>query len=238
MLGTIVNAVAIVVGGALGLVLNRRLKETILETLSAAVNLAVVFVGISAALSAMLKPGANAVLFIISLCLGGLCGEALCIEQRLERFGNFVQKKLVKEKRQGRHSLAEGFVAGSLVFCVGTMSVLGSIESGTGAGHGILFAKSVLDGIIALCMASGLGAGVMLGGVSVLVYQGVLTLLAGVVSPLLTADMLREISIVGGILITAIGLNLLEIFKKRIRVGNMLPALFIPIIYYAVMQLF
>lgn len=237
MLGTLVNAAAIAAGGLLGLLLKNGLKEHMRQTLNAAVSLAVVFVGASGAIGAMLSDGANPVLFIVSLALGSLAGEALRIEGRLESLGSWLQSKAQRNATGVQTGLAQGFVAGSLVFCVGTMGVLGSIESGANGNHGILFAKALLDGIIALVMASTLGVGVAFSAVSVLVYQGLLTLLAGWVSPWLTADMLREISIVGGIMIAAIGLNMLEVFKARVRVGNLLPALLVPVVYYGVLQM-
>lgn len=236
MLGTFVNAGAIIVGGLLGLLLKNGLKENYRTTLNGAVSLAVMFVGISGALANMLAEGANSVLFIVSLALGGLVGELLRIEGRLENLGDWMQRKLSKGDDKGP-SLSQGFVAASLVFCVGTMAVLGSLESGVRGNHSILFAKALLDGIIAIVMASTMGIGVLFSAVSVLLYQGLLTLLAVWVSPWLTTDMLREIGIVGGIMICAIGMNMLEIFKTRLRVGNMLPALLVPVGYYLVMGL-
>lgn len=228
MLGTLVNALAIVVGGALGLLIRGGLKERFKDTVNAAMGLAVIFVGVSSCLSALLEGGASSVLYIVSLALGGLAGEALNIEARLESLGNWLQNKVFS----GGSNISKGFVAGSLLYCIGTMAVLGSIESGLSGNHSILFAKSVIDGIVAIIFASTLGVGVLLSAASVLVYQGTLTLLAGLVSAYITADMMREISIVGGILIFAIGTNMLGITK--IRVGNLLPALLVPVLYYVI----
>ncbi|MDL2219453.1 DUF554 domain-containing protein [Ruminococcaceae bacterium OttesenSCG-928-O06] len=230
MLGTLVNAAAILLGGAAGLLLKNGLKENFRDILNQAVSLAVVFVGLGGCVGNMLASGAHPVLFIVSLALGGLLGEGLRIEARLEGLGNWLQAKV--QKNGGGGGFSKGFVAGSLVFCVGTMAVLGSLESGMQGNHSILFAKSLLDGIIALVMAGTLGVGVVFSAGSVLVYQGVLTALASLLSPFVTGDMLREIGIVGGILICAIGLNMLGV--TRIRTGNLLPALLGPVVYYAV----
>lgn len=231
MLGTIVNTIAVVVGGLLGLLLKGGLKDNLRQTLTAAMGLAVLFVGISGALQGLLNDDANPILYIIALAVGGVVGELLRIEGRLESLGANIEAKLPPSK-DGEPGFARGFVAASLLFCVGTMAVMGSIESGINGNHSILFAKSMLDGIISIVMASALGYGVVFSAVTVLLYQGAITMLAGWIGPYLTADMLREISIVGGILITALGLNQLELTK--IKVGNLLPAMFVPVIYYII----
>lgn len=234
MFGTIVNAVAILAGALAGLALRRGIKEKYKTIITQAIGLAVLFVGASGTLSKMFEPGANSILFIISLAVGGLLGEAIGIEAKLEKLGNWLQAKVKLKGEFG--NISTGFVAASLLFCVGTMAILGPLESGLQGNHSILFAKSTLDGITAIIMASSLGLGVAFSAGSVLLYQGIITLLATWVSPLLTADMLRELSIVGGILIFAIGLNMLGITK--IKVGNLLPAVFVPIVYYLITGLF
>ncbi len=234
MLGTIVNAIAILVGGAAGLFAGGRLPARIRDIINQAVGLAVIFVGAAGCIRQMLEPEANPVLFIVALALGGLLGEAIGIEAALKRLGDWLQGKL--SKNNSNNNLSDGFVAASLIFCVGTMAILGAMESGVNGNHSILYAKSILDGIIALVMASTMGVGVLLSAVSVFLYQGILTLLAVWVSPLLTVDMIREMSLVGGILVSAIGMNTLGITK--IRVGNLLPALFLPPLWYALVGLF
>lgn len=228
MLGTIVNAAAIIAGSLLGLFLKGGLKENIKTIVTQGVGLAVFFVGASSAISRMMQPEANPILFIISLAAGGVLGELLGIEAGMEKLGNWLQKKIRLKNEWG--NISRGFVAASLLYCVGTMAILGPLESGLEGTHTILFAKSMLDGIIAVVMAATLGIGVLFSAGSVFIYQGSLTVLVLWVSPYLTPDMLRELSIVGGILIAAIGLNMLEII--RIKVGNLLPSLFIPIFWY------
>ena len=227
MLGTIVNAGAILAGGLVGLLLRGGLKERYQSIVMHALGLAVLFIGASSAIKGLIDPEAEAILFILCLVLGGLLGELLNIEGRLERLGDKLQARF-----GGSGNLSQGFVGASLLFCVGTMAVLGSLESGMRGNHAILFAKAVLDGATAVVMASTLGAGVLLSAVSVFLYQGTLTLCASYLQNILTASMYREMNIVGGILIFAIGLNMLNITK--IKVGNYLPAMFLPIFYYLV----
>lgn len=233
MFGTIVNAIAIIAGSLVGMLLRRGLKDRYRNILEHAMGLSVLFVGISGAMSGLLDANASPVLYILSLAVGGLLGEWLCIEARLQQLGDRLQEKLSKPNQEG--SISEGFVTGSLLFCVGTMAVLGSIQSGVQGEHTILLTKSLIDGITALVLASTLGVGVAFSGMSVLLYQMVLTLLAQWIRPILSGEVLLEIGIIGGVMITAIGLNMLKLTK--IRVGNLLPALLIPIVYVMVRRL-
>ena len=238
-LGTLVNVAAIVAGGTVGLVFKKILSERITETVMQATGLAVVIVGLCGTLSSAFTvvegriSTGHILLMIISLALGALFGELLKIEDRLEAFGKFMEKKLV---RPGNTSpFAQGFVTATIVFCVGAMAIVGSLEDGMSGNSTTLFTKSVLDGIIAMIFASTLGFGVLFSAVSVGGYQGALTLLAMFVAPYLPETVITQISIIGSILIMSIGFNLLKISK--IKVGNMLPAIFIPIIYNVIQPL-
>lgn len=230
MLGTIVNVITIIVGGFIGLVIKGGLKERYRILITQALGISVVFVGISGAVTNMQQEGANSLLFILSLAIGACIGEWINIENKLEKLGEYIEKKMSGSSS----NIALGFVTTSLLYCVGTMAILGSIESGVNGNHSILYAKSILDGVMSIVLASTLGIGVLFSAISVLVYQGCITLCAIWMQPFITTDILREIGIVGGILITIIGLNLLEITK--IKVGNMLPAVVIPVIYYVVLS--
>lgn len=225
MLGTVVNVMAIVAGGLLGLFVKNNMPERYRAIVNDTIGLSVVFIGLSSSLSRLILPEANPVLFIISLVVGGLAGEKINIEGRLEKLGALLESRF----SEGEGRVAQGFVSASLLFCVGTMAILGSIESGISGVHNILFAKSVLDGVTSVIFASTLGIGVLFSAATVFVYQGAITLLARVISPILTAAMINEISVVGGILITALGLKMLGI--KETRVGNMLPAILVPVVY-------
>jgi len=226
MLGTIVNTIAIVIGSVIGIIIKGSFKEKYQIILTQSVGMAVLFIGLSGTLSRFIKEDANSILFIVSLVIGGLIGEFFDIEGKLNSLGDLLQSKFGGNE----NSISKGFVSGSLLFCVGTMAILGSIESSLHGVHTILFAKSILDGVSSIVFASTMGIGVLFSAVSVFVYQGSITVLAKFIQPYFTSDMMREISIIGGILITGLGLDLLGI--KKIKVGNMLPAIIIPVIYY------
>jgi len=220
MIGTIVNTLAIVAGSLLGVSLRRGISDAYKETVIAAIGLAVLLIGFKGALQAD-----NLLLVIISLALGAVIGEMLGIEARLEALGRWIGNRL---GRTGE-GVAQGFVTASLVFCVGAMAIVGALESGLTGNHQTLFAKSLLDGVTSIIFASTLGIGVIFSSVSVLIYQGAITLAATYLKPFLTAGVVAQMSAVGGLLIVAIGLNILDI--KKLRIGNMLPGLFIPLVY-------
>lgn len=226
MFGTLVNAASILIGGSFGLLLRKGLKERYKNILLQALSLCIMFIGISGAVQGLSQKDANPILFIISLVLGSLLGESINIEQKIQTLGERLQ--LAVGSKGG--NLSQGFVTASLMFCVGTMAVLGSLDSGLTGNLNTLFAKSVLDGVTAILLASSLGVGVLLSSVSVLLYQGAITAAAGLLQPYLGPEVLREISILGGIMIFALGLNMMEL--KKIQIGNMIPALIIPILYY------
>jgi uncharacterized protein len=228
MLGNYVNALAIILGSLLGLLFHKGLKEKYKTIVMQAIGLSVIFIGATTALGGLLNPDSEPILFIISLVIGGIIGELVGVENGLERLGMFLQRKV---GTSNGHNVARGFVTASLIFCVGTMAIIGSLESGLRGNHDMLFAKSVLDGITSLILASSLGFGVIFSAVAVFIYQGAIILFAGKVEPFMTIQVILEISIIGGILIFCIGLNMLEII--RIKTANLLPAVLIPVIYYA-----
>lgn len=221
MLGTLVNALSIFLGGTVGTVFSRNLSKRFSEIILQAIALSVILVGLLNAFETK-----NVLLLIVSMAVGSLIGEWINIESKLNKLGNKLQNRF--NKSGGK--IAEGFVMATLVYCVGSMAILGAIESGVSHNHTTLFAKSILDGVSSLVFASTLGFGVALSAVSVFIYQGVITLLASQMSDILTEVMISELSAVGGLLIMTIGLNILKI--TTIRVGNMLPAVFIPVVYY------
>jgi len=215
MLGTIVNSLAIVVGGFLGLVVRGGLGEKSKETVLHGLGLAIILIGFSKAIETN-----NPLVVIGSLVLGGLTGEWLDIEGRLYSLASKAEKAFIR----GESKLGQAFVNTSLIYCVGAMAITGSIESGLTGNHATLFAKAMLDGISAIVFASTMGVGVVFSAVSVFLYQGGITMLAGTVANWLTQAAIVEMSAAGGLLIVAIGINILEL--KRIRLGNLLPAMF------------
>jgi len=221
LFGTIVNTLAIIAGSLLGLVLRGGLPEAYRLTVIQAIGLAVVLIGLKGALGCD-----DLLLVIFSLAIGAAIGTALKIEDRLEDLGRWIEVRL----GGNQDGLAHGFVTASLVFCVGSMAIVGSLESGLAGNHQTLLAKSVLDGISSIVFASTFGLGVLFSAVPVLVYQGMITLSASLIKPLLVPAVVTQMSAVGGLLIVAIGLKLLDIGK--LRVGNMLPAIFVPLGYF------
>ena len=236
MLGTLVNAVAIVAGGLTGLLFRKGIGPRYEESIRMALGLAVALVGAKGAILAERE----LLVLIFSLVIGTVIGEWLDIEGRMERLGKWLQDRLQRRmpgnKDGGNAGFSRAFVSATLLFCVGSMAIVGSLESGLSGNHQTLFAKASLDGLISVVFASSQGPGVLLSAAPVLLYQGSLTLAATLLKPLLTAVTVANMSAVGGLLIVVIGSNLLGITK--IRAGNMLPAIFLPLVYQLLRQLF
>ncbi len=237
-MGTLVNTGAVIAGGIAGTLLRSGIPEKYKKTVMQAIGLSVMFIGISGTIKEMLVIAAGnkldrqfIMLMIFSLVLGGLTGEFLKIEKRLENIGVWFQSKI--PAREG--AFAEGFVTASLVYCVGAMAIVGSLEDGLSGNPSTLYAKAILDGVSAVVFAATMGIGVAFSAIPVLAYQGAITLLAGVIKPWLNDIVISQMSLVGGILIFAIGINLLEL--KKINVGNLLPAVFIPVLYFILKSL-
>ena len=226
MLGTVVNTGAIIAGSLIGLMFKGGIPEKTNRTIMQAIGLAVILIGLTGGLKTQ-----ELLLLIISLAVGSLIGELLRIEDRLETLGN----RLGSLFKQGGDRFTSGFVTASLVYCVGAMAIVGSLESGLAGNHQTLYAKSVLDGVTSIVFASTLGVGVLFSSLSVLVYQGAITLGASFVKQYLSPPMVNEMSAVGGVLIMAIGINILGL--QKLRIGNMLPAILVPPVYFALRQL-
>ena len=231
MIGTLINVALILIGCGLGLVLRKGIPERLQSTVMRALGLSVVLIGISGAIKT-----SDTMCVIVSMAVGSFLGSALNIERRLEQLGDFAERKLGSHAG-GQGSVAKGFVTASLVYCVGAMAIVGAIDSGINGNHATLIAKGMLDGVSAIIFTSTMGIGVALSAVAVLVYQGAIALLATWVAPLLTEAMIGEMSAVGGLLIVGIGLNMLY-DKEHVPVGNMLPAIFMPLIYLPIVGLF
>ncbi len=228
MIGTLVNVGAILLGTCLGVLLKSGIPPKVQKVIMQGIGLCVVVIGIISAIETNLP-----LLFIFSLVIGGAAGNLIGIEDKLDALGNRVQSRFSKSDDS---TFAEGFVTATLIFCVGAMAVLGSIESGLNGNHQLLFIKSLLDGVTAMILAASLGIGVGLSAVPVLLYQGTIALTAAWVAPFMTDTVMTEVSAVGGALILGIGINLLDI--KKIHVGDMLPAILIPPIYFLIAGLF
>lgn len=225
MIGPLVNALAIVVGGFLGMLFKKGIPEKLSETLMKGLGLCTLFIGISGSLK-----GENTLILIISMVIGIVIGELIGLEEKINRLGEWVEKKVKTEKKEGQTkvSVAEGFVTSSLLFCVGAMAIMGSMSSGIQGDHSILFNKSILDLVAAVIFASSLGIGVVLSSVLLFTYEGTLTLLSSLLVPFLTETVIHEMTCVGSVILIGLGLNMLGITK--IRVMNLVPAMFLPIL--------
>lgn len=199
-----------------GKALPEKMKNTVIQ----GIGLAVILIGLSMALQSK-----NTLVVIASLVLGGILGEWIDIELRLQQLGQTLEKILAKGGKGGNFTKA--FVSASLIYCVGAMAIMGSLESGLKGVHDILFAKAMLDGVSAIVFASSMGIGVLVSAIPVFLYQGGITLSATLLQGLLSAPVIAEMSATGGLLIVGIGLNILEI--KEIKVGNLLPGIFMTI---------
>lgn len=219
MLGTLVNTGTVLVGSAVGLMAGSRLPENIKTILMQALGLSVVAIGLRMALEAQ-----HTLLAIGCLLLGGISGELLRIEQRLEGLAGILQRKL----RSRSSRFVEGFVTATLLYLTGAMTIVGSIQDGTTGDPSILLIKALLDGVASVALASSLGVGVMYSALPILVVQGGITLLASQMAFLSEPVVLDAVNATGGLLILGIGINLLEI--RRIYVGNLLPALLYAIV--------
>ena len=239
-LGVIVNTAAVVAGGLIGLLLKKGLSERFQDILTKACGISTMFIGAAGTLQGLLRVGEDGslstqgtMLLIFSLVLGGFAGEALDIEAWLERVGERLRGAV---KSRGDGHFVEGFVSASLIVCVGAMAIVGSIQDGLTGDHSMIFAKSVLDFVIVLVLASTCGVGAVFSAAAIFVYQGALTLLGMAVGNIMPAELIAQLSYVGSSLIFCIGVNLC--FGKKIKTGNYLPALLVPVAYELLGRLF
>ena len=226
MLGTFANVAAIIVGGLIGALLKNGLSAKISDTVLKGLALCVLLVGIINALKV-----SNLLFVFIAVVIGAIIGEWLDLDQKLKALGDGVAAKL--KGRGGK--VSEGFVTGSLLYCVGAMAIVGSLESGLSGNHQTLYVKALLDGVVAIIFASTLGIGIVLSAFSVLLYQGAITLAAASLQPLLSEATKADMTSIGGLLIIGLGLNMLE--QHNIKVANLLPAVFLPLLYQFVLLL-
>ena len=224
--GSIVNALAIAGGCLVGILLGKLIPEHLSDAITKGIALCVLYIGIDGMLD-----GENPLIAIISMVIGVILGELLRLDDRIHTFGDWIERRLAAGKSGkgvGGGRFSEGFVSASLLFCVGAMAIVGSLESGLSHNHATLYAKSILDGVTSIIYGSTMGIGVALSAVAVLLYQGLITLCASFVGPYLTEVVIAEMKCVGSLLIVAIGLNMMGLTK--IKVMNYVPAMFLPIV--------
>ena len=224
MLATVINVILVLAGSAAGLLFRNLISRKLMSILTHALGLCVLGIGISNMLSTQ-----NTLCVIVCMVVGAIVGNAADIERRLEGAGDLIRGRLVKGEGNGRFT--EGFVNAALLFCVGAMAITGSIEAGLNHNYSIIVSKGVIDGVTSISFAATMGIGVAFSVIPLFLYQGGITLLAGWIGPYLPQAVVTEMTAVGGTLIVAIALNMLELGKSKIKVGNLLPAMFLPIAY-------
>jgi uncharacterized membrane protein YqgA involved in biofilm formation len=219
MFGTIVNAAAIIIGGLLGTVLGHRFPDKMKTTVIQGLGLTVLLVGMQMAIQSK-----NLLMVIFSIVIGGIIGEWIDIEEALHRVGRWIESKF----KGGDGNIAAAFVRTSLIYCVGAMAITGAIQDGLSHDPSTLIAKGMIDGFSAIAFSATMGIGVVLSAIPVFLYQGLLTIAANWVEFFMTGPIVLEMTATGGLLIMGIGLNIMEITK--IKVGNLLPAIFVAVI--------
>lgn len=223
MLGPVVNGIAIVICALAGKFLVKGLSGRFEEIIKKAIGLSVIYIGISGAME-----NRQVMLLIISMVAGSIIGEWIDIDKGMRSLGLWAERKL----GFGEGNFAKGFVAASILYCTGSMAIVGAMQSGLQGDHEMLFAKSVIDGVTAIVFAATMGIGVAFSAVPVFLYEGAIALGAGFLKELLTTEIITEMSAVGSLIIAAIGFNFLEI--KEIKVANMIPAIFLPWLFIAI----
>jgi hypothetical protein len=217
LLGTIVNVLLVLIGGVVGLLLKAGISKRFSDLMIQSIGLVTGIIGITYAIRVN-----NILIVIISLIVGAIIGETINIDKRLNRLGEWMKKK-----GKGENAMGEAMVTATLLFCVGAMAIMGSLDSGLRQNHDILYTKSIMDGIAGMLFASTMGVGVLFSAIPLAIYQGSITLLAHLLEPYLSEAVILYMNGVGGILLIGLSLSILEI--KKIKVANLLPAIFIPI---------
>lgn len=236
-MGTLINAALIILGGIIGLVFKKAVSKQMEYSIHKATGIAVLIIGICGVLSTMLKANADGsisssgeLLLVISLVLGTFLGEALKLDDRLNRGCKWIENKF---KMSG---FAAGFITSTMIYCVGAMAIVGSINDGLLGDSSTLVIKGILDGVTSVVLAASLGYGVLFSAIPILLYQGAITLLAGLLNKVLVGDLLSNICMVGYALVMCIGVNFLYNGDKKIKTVNMLPSLLVPVVYAIIMH--
>ena len=228
MLGVLINCGLIILGGIIGVLFRSHIKESLTDMLMTAMGLVVMVIGISnaAGVSDMLA-------LVLSLAIGSIIGHLLKIGDFIDGVGDRVNV-LFKNTRLGGSTFGEGFVTASIVFGVGTMAIMGSIEAGINNDYSILITKGVLDLVTGIAFSAAFGIGVSFSAITIFIWQGAITLLAATAAPYLGEEVIADMSAVGGAIFIGMGINMLKISDKKINVNNLIPAIIIPIIYVPV----
>ncbi len=228
MLAVFVNMGTVFVGSLLGILFRNRISASIQGALMKALALCTVVIGVSSAIETQ-----ELLCVIICLVLGTALGELLRIDDGIENAGDFIKNKVFRGKLT-ESRFTEGFVSACILFCIGSMTIVGSLEAGINRDYSIIFAKSTMDFVSSMAFGAAMGLGVTCSVAFILLFQGGLTLLAGLLAPVLSTAVVTEMSAVGGTILIGMAFNMLELGKERIKVANMLPAIFLPLAYFPV----
>lgn len=226
MIAVLVNTATVLIGSLLGILLRNRLRESMQKAVMKALALCTAIIGISSAIGTQ-----TLLCVIICMVIGTVLGELLRIDDGIENAGDFIKGKLLKGKAT-ESRFTEGFVSACILFCIGSMTIVGSLEAGINHNYSIIYAKSTMDFVSSMAFGAAMGLGVTCSAAFVLLFQGALTLLAGLVGPALSTAVVTEMSSVGGVILLGMAFNMLGFGKERIKVANMLPAIFLPIAYF------
>ena len=234
MPAVLVNTATVLVGSLIGILFRNRLKESLRNAVMKALGLCTMLIGISSAIATQ-----DLLCVILCMVVGTVIGELLKIDDGIEHAGDAIKAKLLKGKgsseSRSMESFTDGFVSASILFCIGSMTIMGSLEAGIRHDYSIIYAKSMMDFVSSMAFGAAMGFGVTCSAAFVLIFQGALTLLAGVLGSALSEAAVTEMSAVGGVILLGMALNLLECSRERIKVANMLPAIFLPILWVAVL---
>lgn len=225
MIGAVVNALGILIGGTGGTLLRSKINHKLVDCLMAAMGLVVVSVGIQGIVGST-----STMCLVLCLAIGAIIGQALHIDDFIDGMGVRVAK-LFESKKFAEGRFADGVISASVMFTVGAMAVMGSLDAGLRGNYSVLFTKTVIDGVAAAAMSAAMGVGVVLSLIPVFIWEGTLSLLAGALSPFLGTDVITEMSAVGGAIFIGMGLNMIGVTDRKVNVANLLPALILPIIY-------
>jgi Uncharacterized membrane protein, possible Na+ channel or pump len=235
MTGVLINGAAALAGGVIGLLFQKGISKSIEKSMNTAMGIVVIIIGLNGVISNMFKTGdggtlhsSGELLLVVSFALGTLLGEVLKLDDKLNGFSSKIEKQFNIE------GFSKGFITSSSIFCIGAMGIIGALTSGTTGDNSILITKSIIDFVTAIVLGASLGFGVAFSGVPIVLYEGAICLLAGVLSNVLQGELLLQICMVGYALIICVGLNLMT--ELKIRVVNMLPSLLVPVGYYFLMK--
>ena len=222
IIGSLVNAIAILLGGGIGLLFKGRISKNITDSIIRVIGLCACIIGVEGAIKG------DPLLLVVSLALGAFIGELFYIEDGLNKLGQWLQK--IMSRKEEDSVFSEGFVTATLLFCVGAMAIIGSLESGLGSGRSVIFTKSIMDGISAMVLASTLGFGVLFSAVPILIYQGSIEFFAGYLQSVVTKSLITQVTAVGYVMVLGIGFNMA--LNAKIKIANLLPGLLIAVGYY------